>query len=142
MRKQISICILLSIIVILLSLIFIKINNTTKEYNKQQELLNTQRVEQKEESIRISQPYTQYMFYIVNEDGQLVVYDTKTEELYMETGIKAKDLPTELQQQLSEGIFFHTESDLYDFLEKVCFLLLFLLFPLLYQAHNILLYTE
>ncbi|MBR4026027.1 MAG: hypothetical protein IKJ01_00530 [Lachnospiraceae bacterium] len=117
MKRQISICIFLAIIVILLSLLFIKFNNTRIEYNKQQELLNTQNVQQ-QESIRISQPYTQYMFYILNENGQLVVYDTKTNNLYMETGIRTDYLPEEVQKEIKEGLFFQTESDLYDFLES------------------------
>ena len=41
-----------------------------------------------------------------------------TQEYYMETGIESDCLPIELQEKLTNGIFFQTEKELYDFLES------------------------
>lgn len=111
MKKQISVCIFLSIVLIALILAFIKFNN-----GKEQE--HTQLTEDATDSLQISQEYKQYMFYIVEEDTHLVVYETKNDSIYMETGISKKDLPLELQKELKTGFFFETEQDLYDFLES------------------------
>ena len=111
MKKQISVCIFLSIVLIALVFAFIKFNN-----GKEQE--HTQLTEEATDSLEISQKYTQYMFYVIEEDTHLVVYETKNDNLYMETGISAKDLPLELQKDLKMGFFFETERDLYDFLES------------------------
>ena len=59
-----------------------------------------------------------YLFYILEQDHRLVVYEAKTGRLYMDTGIFANDLPAELYEELKIGIFFETEADLYDFLES------------------------
>ena len=111
MKKQISVCIFLSIVLIALILAFVKFNN-----GKEQE--RTQLTEDSTDSLQISQEYTQYMFYILEKDAHLVAYETKNDEIYMETGIATKDLPFELQKKLKNGIFFETERDLYDFLES------------------------
>lgn len=111
MKKQISVCIFLSIVLITLILAFVKFNN-----GKEQE--HTQLTEDSTDSLEISQEYKQYMFYILEEDTHLVVYETKSDSIYMETGISAKDLPLELQKDLKTGFFFETEQDLYDFLES------------------------
>ena len=111
MKKQISVCIFLSIVLIALILAFIKFNN-----GKEQE--HAQLTEDSTDSLEISQEYTQYMFYILEEDHHLVVYETKSDNIYMETGISTNDLPFELQKNLKTGFFFETEQDLYDFLES------------------------
>ena len=46
------------------------------------------------------------------------IYDTKTEELFMETGIEVSLLPIEVQAQLDFGIYFKTDVELFDFLES------------------------
>uniref|UniRef100_UPI0040559FD1 hypothetical protein n=1 Tax=Agathobacter sp. TaxID=2021311 RepID=UPI0040559FD1 len=121
MKKQISICIFLSIVLILLSLTFIRFYNSKKEYsdlNTTQVTEDTMGTEGTEEFVEISQEYTRYVYYIIEEDGRLVVYETNSDELYMESGIFAQDLPNEIREKLNEGIFFKSESDLYDFLES------------------------
>ena len=118
MKKQISVCIFLSVILVALSLAVIKRNNTKKEYEQAE---HTQMIEETQESIVENNTETQEqddMFYIVEKDNRLVVYEAKTEAFYMETGIVIQDLPTELREDLKKGIYFKTESDLYDFLES------------------------
>lgn len=121
MKKQISICIFLSVIVVALSLAFIKRNNTKKEYEQTEHTQMMEDTQDTQEWIietNTAPKKQDYMFCILEKDNRLVVYETKTETFYMETGILAQDLPDEIRENLKNGIFFRTESDLYDFLES------------------------
>jgi len=75
-------------------------------------------IEKTEDSITISQEYTNYIYYIKEQEGRVVVYSIKNKDLYMETGIETFTLPSVIQEKLEEGIFFETEEKLYDFLES------------------------
>ena len=115
MKRQISVSILLAILVIVLTWVYIKYNNET---NAKENVIHTENEISKEQSITISQEYLSYPFYIKEKDGRLVVFDTKKQQIFMETSIEAKSLPRELQENLEAGIYFKTEADLYDFLES------------------------
>lgn len=112
MKRQISISIFLAILVIALAWLYIKFSNDTQ--------LNDKGVltEEEEQVQEISQEYISYQFYIKDEDGRLVVYEAQTQELFAQTGIESETLPMELQSELNTGLFFQTESDLYNFLES------------------------
>ena len=112
MKRQISISIFLAILVIALAWLYIKFSNDTQ--------LNDKGVltEEEEQAQEISQEYVSYQFYIKNEDGRLVVYETETQKTYAQTGIESETLPVEIQSELDTGIFFQTEADLYNFLES------------------------
>ena len=114
MKRQISISIFLAIIVIVLALIYVKVSNETKQNNDE----ITSEYTESNNSINISQVYTNYEFYIKEADGRLVVYDTKSQSIYTETGIEIHTLPAEIIEKLETGIFFETEAELYDFLES------------------------
>ncbi len=114
MKRQISVSIFLSVLVIILALMYIKFNNETRVKEEQ---VTTENEVTNEESITISQEYISYPYYIKSEYGRLVVYESKYEEVFMETGIEVKLLPFEIQEKLKSGIFFQTEGELYDFLE-------------------------
>ncbi len=120
MKKQISVCIFLSVVLIALSLAFIKFNNTKKEYEQADHTQITEDTQESQELVEvdIKQEASEYMFYILEKDNQLVVYEARTNQFYMETGIATEDLPIELLENLKKGIFLKTESDLYDFLES------------------------
>ena len=117
MKRQISISIFLSILVIILAFLYIKFFNANKSEEQKK---NEQLVENITEnlSVPISQEYQSYLFFIKEEYGRLVVFETKTQEFYMDTGIESWNLPNDLQKELERGIFFKTESELYDFLEN------------------------
>lgn len=119
MKRQISICIFLAIIVIVLTLLYIKFNNET---GKNETENHTEQVENATEnntqSITSSNEYVTYYFYAKNDNGRISIYDVKTQTLYMETGIEVGLLTEELQQALESGIYFKTEEELYDFLES------------------------
>ena len=122
MKKQISVCIFLSVILVALSLAVIKRNNTKKEYEQAE---HTKMIEDTQEFIIEHETQTDIhtqesddMFCIFERDNRLVVYEAKTKAFYMETGIVLEDLPTDIREHLKTGIFFQNESDLYDFLES------------------------
>ncbi len=114
MKRQMSISIFLAIFVVLLTFIYIKFNNDMNP--KTGDLQN--QTEDNTNSITISQEYITYKFYVVEEDGRLVVYETKTQRIYAETGIETYTLPDEIRQNLETGIYFESEAELYDFLES------------------------
>ena len=115
MKRQISISIFLAIVVILLALLYIKFSNDTQLNDNG--VLTEENI-QEEQSLEISQEYITYQFYVKDDHGRLVVYDVKTQNIYAQTGIQTKTLPLEVQQELNAGIYFKTESELYNFLES------------------------
>lgn len=115
MKRQVSVSIFLAIIVIALTWLYIKFNNET---SPKENVFTTENDISKEESVTISQEYITCPFYIKEEDGRLIVYESKTQQIYMETSIEMHLLPEELIEKLDTGIFFQTEGELYDFLES------------------------
>ena len=115
MKRQVSVSIFLAILVIALAWLYIKFNNETQPKNQN---ITTENDVSKEESITISQEYLTCPYYIKAEYGRLVVYLSKTQEIYMETAIELDVLPLEIQEKIDSGIFFQTEQELYDFLES------------------------
>ena len=109
MKRQISICIFLSIIVIILTLLYIKSSN---------ESYRTPNSEVPSESEIIINTIIEYDYFAKSEDGRVVIYDAITKEIYMETSILTLLLPEELQVELERGIYFKTSGELFDFLES------------------------
>ena len=115
MKRQVSVSIFLAILVIALAWLYIKFNNETRPKT---DTITTENEILKEQSISISQEYISYPYFIKAEYGRLVVYESKSQEIYMETSIESRTLPTDLQEKLETGIYFQTEEELYDFLES------------------------
>ena len=115
MKRQVSVSIFLAVLVIALAWLYIKFNNETQPKNQN---ITTENDVSKEESITISQEYLTCPYYIKAEYGRLVVYLSKTQEIYMETAIELDVLPLDIQEKIDSGIFFQTEQELYDFLES------------------------
>lgn len=118
MKRQISISIFLALLVIFLTLLYIKVVNESKsEYSTEE---NKQLVQQKntDSAISISQEYVTYLYYVKDEDGWLVAFHCKTGERYMDTGIATETLSEEMQAKAESGFFFKTEAELYNFLES------------------------
>ena len=113
MKRQISISIFLALLVVALTMVFIKVNNETKpnEYDVSTE-------EAEEDVVEIIEPTKTYIYCAKAEDGRLVVYYVKTEEIFLESSIEIHTLPSEIIEQLNQGIYFETEKELYDFLES------------------------
>lgn len=115
MKRQVSVSIFLAIIVIALSWLYIKYNNETYS---EENVITTENNISKEQSVTISQEYITCPFYIKEKDGRLIVYESKSKQIYMETSIEITTLPLEMIEKLETGIFFESESELYDFLES------------------------
>ena len=120
MKRQISICIILFLMVLIPGLFILSKNNTVPMDSEQDNTENITEVtnDKNTESVPSSNEYKNYYFCARTEDGRVVIYDTKTEELFMETGIEASLLPIEVQAQLDFGIYFKTDVELFDFLES------------------------
>jgi hypothetical protein len=115
MKRQISISIILAILVIALAWLYIKFSNDTQLNDKG---VLTKEQNETENAIEISQTYISYPYYIKDDNGRLVVYEAKTQNIYAQTGIETNTLPAEIQLHLDVGIFFENEEDLYNFLES------------------------
>ena len=115
MKRQVSVSIFLAILVIVLTWLYIKFSNET---NPRENILSTENEVKNEPSVTISQDYMNYSYYIKVEDGRLVVFETKSQQIYMETSIEISTLSNEMIEKIDDGIFFETEGDLYDFLES------------------------
>ena len=116
MKRQISISICLAIIVIALAWLYIKFSNDTQLHENG--VLTKENEIHTEDSVVLSQEYISCQFYIKEEDGRLVVYEAKTQDLFAQTGIETDILPADIQDKLKTGIFFQNESELYNFLES------------------------
>lgn len=115
MKRQMSVSIFLAILLIALTWLYIKFSNeTVPKENKVQ----TENEISKDESITISQEYISCLFYIKEIDGRLVVFENKNHTIFMETSIEIITLPKEIRDKLDTGLFFQTESQLYNFLES------------------------
>ena len=115
MKRQISVSIFLAILVIALAWLYIKFNNEIEPKN---ESITTENDISKEPSVTINQAYVSSVYFIKEKDGRLVVYLSKTQEIYMETSIESETLPDDVKEKLEIGIFFENEEDLYGFLES------------------------
>lgn len=120
MKKQISICIILSIVVILLALLYIKISNDTSPENKQNSSENStsHTEEDSTNSIISSNEYIAYNYCAKIDNGRVSIYDAKLQTIYMETAIEVRFLSEEIRKELETGIYFKTEEELFDFLES------------------------
>ena len=118
MKRQVLICVFLSLILILLVIAFIKMRNADKLPGNETELSHILAETETEEAKEISQEYTNYKYYVKDDDGRLTVYETKTKNIYMETAIEVYHLPESIRTNLQNGIYFETEEELYDFLES------------------------
>lgn len=56
-------------------------------------------------------------YYAVIENGYIVIYHDNSKELYDYTSISVNNLPEYIRENLSKGIYFSTEQEMYDFLQ-------------------------
>lgn len=121
MKRQVSICIFLSVFLIFVTGIYIFFHNETKQNEIEIEDTNTQIeivTEENTQSVTSSNEYKTYYFYAKDVDGYLFIYDVKSNTLYMETGIESSTLPEDIQAKLITGIYFENEEQLFSFLES------------------------
>lgn len=59
-----------------------------------------------------------YRYWIYEENGYLIVYESDGSTVFLETTIQMINLEQDLQERVRAGIGFLNESELYDFLES------------------------
>lgn len=67
---------------------------------------------------REKQEEKEEFYYLAVRDNKVVVYRADGKTVYMETDIRAEDLPAEVLQDLLQQRVVNTDEDLYDFLES------------------------
>jgi hypothetical protein len=93
---------------------------TLSEYNKG--LISYELLKFSKDRVVIRKSYNQgmvpYRYYIVVEEGYVVVYNSDLKSVYKYTHIEAKDLPEEDRVALSQGIYVDSLEELYSLLES------------------------
>ena len=121
MKSKISIC-FLTIVVILLALVMIEKINTQKAADKAsiiaQSNENDKEEKNKKESLLTSNEAKKAKYCIKNDSGMLSVYNGSASEKYFDTGVYFEELPEEVKNKVTNGLYFFNETDLYDFLES------------------------
>lgn len=120
MKSKISIC-FLTIVVILLALVMIEKINTQKTADKAAIIAQSNendKEENKKESLLTSNEAKNAKYCIKNDSGMLSVYNGSASEKYFDTGVYFEELPEEVKNKVTNGLYFFNETDLYDFLES------------------------
>lgn len=118
MKRQIIVCVFLSLILIVLVFVFVKMRNDNKLPKNGTELSFITAETETEDMVEILQDNVNFKYYIIEEEGRLTVYEVETKEIFLETAIETELLPEQIQRSLETGIYFETEGDLFDFLES------------------------
>ena len=121
MKSKISIC-FLTIFIILLALFTIEKINTQRAADKA--AITAQGKDRdkdaidKKDSLQTSNEAKNASYCIKNESGMLSVYNGAASEKYFDTGVYFEELPDEVKNKVTNGLYFFNETDLYDFLES------------------------
>lgn len=57
-------------------------------------------------------------YYLMEQDGSVIIYEQDKKTVYAETAISVELIPERLRVQLKDGIAIDTEQELYEFLEN------------------------
>lgn len=121
MKSKISIC-FLTIFIILLALFTIEKINTQRAADKAAITAQSKDTDKdandKKESLQTSNEAKNASYCIKNDSGMLSVYNGAASEKYFDTGVYFEELPDEVKNKVTNGLYFFNETDLYDFLES------------------------
>lgn len=126
MKSKISIC-FLTIFIILLALFTIEKINTQRAADKAAIIAQSKDKDKdakykeekyKKESLQTSNEAKNASYCIINDSGMLSVYNGAASEKYFDTGVYFEELPDEVKNKVTNGLYFFNETDLYDFLES------------------------
>ena len=121
MKSKISIC-FLTIFIILLALFTIEKINTQRAADQAAITAQSKDMEKdandKKESLQTSNEAKNASYFIKNDSGMLSVYNGAANEKYFDTGVYFEELPDEVKNKVTNGLYFFNETDLYDFLES------------------------
>ena len=117
MKRKIRICILFLTFASCLSIF--AVYDGKKSENKSKTETETQVQEQEEPLCVTGNEWEQEgLFFLMEEEGHLVIKKADSPTETMETGILLQDLPRDLQESVREGISFSTTESLLEFLEN------------------------
>lgn len=121
MKSKISIC-FLTIFIILLTLFTIEKINTQRAADEAAITAQSKDTDKdandKKESLQTSNEAKNASYCIKNDSGMLSVYNGAANEKYFDTGVYFEELPDEVKNKVTNGLYFFNETDLYDFLES------------------------
>ena len=121
MKSKISIC-FLTIFIILLALFTIEKINTQRAADEvaitAQSKDTDKDANDKKKSLQTSNEAKNASYCIKNDSGMLSVYNGAANEKYFDTGVYFEELPDEVKNKVTNGLYFFNETDLYDFLES------------------------
>lgn len=121
MKSKISIC-FLTIFIILLTLFTIEKINTQRAADQAAITAQSKDMDRdandKKESLQTSNEAKNASYCIKNDSGMLSVYNGAANEKYFDTGVYFEELPDEVKNKVTNGLYFFNETDLYDFLES------------------------
>ena len=126
MKSKISIC-FLTIFIILLALFTIEKINTQRAADNAAIIAQSKDKDKdakykeekdKKESLQTSNEAKNARYCIINDSGMLSVYNGAASEKYFDTGVYFEELPEEVKNKVTNGLYFFNETDLYDFLES------------------------
>ena len=121
MKSKISIC-FLTIFIILLALFTIEKINTQRAADEAAITAQSKDTDKdandKKESLQTSYEAKNASYCIKNDSGMLSVYNGAASEKYFDTGVYFEELPDEVKNKVTNGLYFFNETDLYDFLES------------------------
>lgn len=121
MKSKISIC-FLTIFIILLALFTIEKINTQRAADEAAITAQSKDTDKdandKKESLQTSNEVKNASYCIKNDSGMLSVYNGAASEKYFDTGVYFEELPDDVKNKVTNGLYFFNETDLYDFLES------------------------
>lgn len=121
MKSKISIC-FLTIFIILLALFTIEKINTQRAADEAAITAQNKDMDKdandKKQSLQTSNEAKNASYCIKNDSGMLSVYNGASNEKYFDTGVYFEELPDEVKNKVTNGLYFFNETDLYDFLES------------------------
>ena len=126
MKSKIGIC-FLTIVIILLALVTIEKINTQRAADNAAIIAQSKDKDKdakykeekaKKESLQTSNEAKNARYCIINDSGMLSVYNGAASEKYFDTGVYFEELPEEVKNKVTNGLYFFNETDLYDFLES------------------------
>ena len=126
MKSKIGIC-FLTIVIILLALVTIEKINTQRAADNTAIIAQSKDKDKdakykeekdKKESLQTSNEAKNARYCIINDSGMLSVYNGAASEKYFDTGVYFEELPEEVKNKVTNGLYFFNETDLYDFLES------------------------
>lgn len=121
MKSKIGIC-FLTIVIILLGLVTIEKINTQRAADKAAAIAQSKdkdnEANDQKTSLQTSNEAKNASYCIKNDSGMLSVYNGSASEKYFDTGVYFEELPEEVKNKVTNGLYFFNETDLYDFLES------------------------